>query len=802
MRCDASRAAPPVGRLAVAAWAVLCFWSLSPARAVAMAPLVGAPGSIIGRIMVSGADAGSGLFGVELRLGRIGDGKAGLRVLSSAEGRFAFTDLAPDRYVLTAEHPGFEPHRERVEIAPGAAVEMEVALEPSFADAITVTATRSERRTEEVPAAVSVVGREQLEQTPMTNIKDALEGMPSTLIGSKNQGYDARLLIRGAGLKARYGIREIMVLLNGIPLTDPDSFTRLDFIDTQLIDRVEVVRGPNSTLWGINATGGTVNVITRSPGHEWGGSATADAGSYGASAFQLNYSGAIAGRHFLSVDASRREATNDWRPHNRFETSQLTLQPWITLGDGMVLENYVSYTEADIELPGSLVVSPRSGVDQWTPYLESGLVQVTADPWRNSGRTSDILFAASRLRTELGALRVEPLLFVNSWNHYHPVTGKINVADTLVGGIDVPVIWEHGGGALTGGLTARFDMQDGEAYTYADVVTLPDGRILHTESDRRGDLMESTSQDTMLYGVYAQESARLSERWLVDLGMRVDHIRFDVTGVELLAFDYRSGQYVQGVGDIDSVRDYTALSPRVAAVLALGADLHLYGNISTGAQTPTSSELTTNPDLDLTRVVNYELGLKGRFSFLTFDAAAYHAVVTNEVVQVVEGFGYTEYVNAGETEKNGLELSLTATPWLGLAIGGGYAYSDYTYVDFSEPAYGRNVDRSGNRLPYIPRHQYSVFAAYQHPSGLTARLSANTWGSYFVDNANSQTYGGYSLVTDLAVGCRWRWIEVMLMVQNLFDDRYAVEVQKDLYGTLDYSPAMPRSVRARATFRF
>ncbi|HHN63991.1 MAG TPA: Plug domain-containing protein, partial [Nitrospirae bacterium] len=101
---------------------------------------------------------------------------------------------------------------------------------------ISITATRLERKTEEVPASVAIVGEDRLKDTKMFNLKEALIGTPGVLIDTRNQGYDSRLIIRGSGLKARYGVREIMVLLNGVPITDPDSLTRLDFIDTQLIE--------------------------------------------------------------------------------------------------------------------------------------------------------------------------------------------------------------------------------------------------------------------------------------------------------------------------------------------------------------------------------------------------------------------------------------------------------------------------------------------------------------------------------------------------------------------------------------
>ena len=107
---------------------------------------------------------------------------------------------------------------------------------------ITVTATRSERIILDVPAAVSVVTEERLADLPLLGAKEALSGLAGVQSETKNGGYDTRLIIRGSGLKARYGVREIMILLDGVPITDPDGMSRLDFVDTQLIKQIDVVR--------------------------------------------------------------------------------------------------------------------------------------------------------------------------------------------------------------------------------------------------------------------------------------------------------------------------------------------------------------------------------------------------------------------------------------------------------------------------------------------------------------------------------------------------------------------------------
>jgi iron complex outermembrane receptor protein len=753
-------------------------------------------GSLGGQVLSTNETSPYGLPGVSLRL-EGAEIESPKRTVSEAEGHYSFAGLPPGTYTLFVESPGFDAGPTTIDVAPGSGTTHDITLSAQFRKDITVTATRTARSVDKVPAAVTVIGSDIIEKTPMTNIREAIVGTPGVLIESKSQGYDARLIIRGAGLKARYAIREVMLLLNGIPITDPDSLTRLDFVDTHLVDRIEVVRGPNSTLWGINSTGGAINVVTRSPFDGRGGGARVDVGSYGALNLQAGYTGNIGDSTFYNVNVSRRQADNDWREWNEFDTTQFTIQPSWIFGDGWVWENFISYTDADMQLPGRLIVNERAHIDQWSPYLETGEVERTTEPWKHSSRNSEILFFGSKLVKRFGKVEFMPLLYLNSWSHFHPVTARINEADTVVGGIDLQANYEHSFGVLTGGVTARLDNQDSEAYTYAETITTPGGRILSTLSDEPGDLMRDLERKTTLYGIYVQESMHFGSRWLVDLGARYDRITFDLKGTEYIDYDWSSGGYVDGEGPVDTVETYTAFSPRIGVVFTASKAINLYGNISVGSQTPTSDELSINPDLALTTVQNYEVGIKAAWPQLAFETSIYYSPVFDEVVQVIQPFGETEYFNAGETEKKGLELAVNWMPVDGLSLGGSYTYSNYTYKEFSEPAFGQNIDRSGNSLPYIPENYYSLFAEYVHRSGAYGRATSNTWGEYWMDNANTETYEGYDLITDLTLGWQNRRFEVAILVQNLFNERYAVEAQKDLYGGLRYAPAAPRTFLVR-----
>jgi iron complex outermembrane receptor protein len=161
-------------------------------------------------------------------------------------------------------------------------------------------------------------------------------------------------------------------------------------------------------------------------------------------------------------------------------------------------------------------------------------------------------------------------------------------------------------------------------------------------------------------------------------------------------------------------KTYTVFSPRVGVLYELTPIFNIYGNISTGANTPISSELYLNPNLELAKVINCEVSLKARHEKFSLDTALYLMDVKDEVVRIIQPDGYTTFTNAGTTQKKSFEFARTYQLIEGLEVGASYTYSDYKFKRFSGPVGSTNIDRSGNRLPYIPIHQYSIFMSYKH----------------------------------------------------------------------------------------
>jgi iron complex outermembrane receptor protein len=644
-----------------------------------------------------------------------------------------------------------------------------------------------------------------MDQKKMFNMKDALQETPGVLIDSKNGGFDARLIIRGAGLKAAYGIREIMVLRDGVPLSDPDSFTRLDFVDTMDIERIEVAKGPGN-LFAAGSSGGAIQVFSKSVFDDSANSLRVGAGDYGTENYHVRYGSKVAENQALAVTATHRNMDNDWRYRNEFDTTQTSLKHGVAFGAGDVLESEVSYSEANIQLPGAMDAA------LYKQFVATGRQTATSEAWKHSGRYSKVWFLNSKLEAQRGDFTFKPRVYYNTWYHYHPVTAIINETASWVWnlGTDLEGQYRHAGGSLVGGLTVRQEKTpDSRKYRYDRIKTTTSagacvdsatatGRITATCSDSKGALTETDDATTLLSGIYLQESWRPGERWIIDVGGRYDVVKFEDRNNQISKYDYASGRYVAGAGATTLDKTFKLPAPKIAASYLLSPSFHAFAMIAQAGQIPSTSEISNNPQIDAPIARNHEIGLKGRGRDWTIDTSVYFTKVRDEIVQQNNG-GVTTYLNAGRTEKKGIEIAGAVGVGAGFELGGYYSWTDYEYRDFTELVSGVNIDRSGKTLPFVPREQYGLSLGWKSGSW-RARLSSNTWGDYWLDNANTAKYDGWEWVTNLSVSYQWQTHSLTLNADNLFDKLYAFEVKKDTSGRVTYTAASPRTVML--TYRY
>ncbi len=685
----------------------------------------------------------------------------------------------------------------------------EVSLE-----AVSVTATKIATPTKDVSQSIAVVDEQTIEDKNILNIQEAIENIPGVNAESSTNSPNPRLIIRGAGLKARYGVREIMVMKDGVPLTDPDSFTRFDFIDMQDVSSIEVQKGPGS-INAANTTGGVIQLITKSVFEEGEDRIKIGVGDDGQKNVNLKVRGQLGEKDFASLTFSKRAIENDWRDNNEFDATQVSLKHGHVFDDEATLETEFSYTESNMNIPASMTVK------EFEIFKETGEQHDTDYQWQHSARDSKIFAINTKYEKEIGDVLLKPRFYFNTWDHFHPVTGMINDSDdNSVYGTDLELNYNHKAfgkeATLVAGVTYKVDItNDAEKYKYRDINTtevtagwppVTVDQIIQTLSNEKGELAQVEDSRTTLYGAYLMETFSPTEDIIIDMSTRVDKLSLSMDGNEIYAYNYSTKSYEDGDGLYNIDKTYNLFSAKLGAIYKLTNTTNMYASIATANQAPTGSEIAAAQEdqisLEKSTNVNYEIGLKTRTDNLFLDLAIYQNDVKDEIVQIRDADGKIVYDNAGKTKKRGLEFNSVYKVSDSLDIGGSYAYSDFKFVTFNEKVGGGVVSRDGNYLPYIPKNQYSLFAAYKMDNGLKARVTTKSWGSYYMDNANSQKYEGYDFVTDLMIGYEHQAHNIQLNIKNITNEYYAMEALKDVYDNESYKAAAPRSVMVTYSYQF
>jgi iron complex outermembrane receptor protein len=196
---------------------------------------------------------------------------------TSGTGEFAFAGLPPGDYEITAALSGFERVRRPVPVPAGEPTTIALTLRVAALEETIVTAAKiGERDAQTVPMAISAVGNAELLRLGSRTFSDAAALAPSVTF-SQNAGF-GQLTIRGIGPSALYAGSDpsSAMYLDGVYLARP----AMEFLQLLDLDRIEVLRGPQGTLYGRNAVGGAVNLISRAPTNEARVSAAVTAGNF------------------------------------------------------------------------------------------------------------------------------------------------------------------------------------------------------------------------------------------------------------------------------------------------------------------------------------------------------------------------------------------------------------------------------------------------------------------------------------------------------------------------------------------
>jgi iron complex outermembrane receptor protein len=534
---------------------------------------------------------------------------------------------------------------------------------------VEVTVTRRDAELREVPYAVTVMDAAEVEAGERrTSLQESLQGVPGVQVfNRRNFSLGDRLVVRGVGSRAQFGVRGVKVIQDGVPLTLPDGQATLTNLDLGAAERIEVVRGSASALYG-NAAGGVLRVRTgRFPDAALEARPRVLFGADGLASQEARVGGRLGGVDW-SLHATHLE-TDGFREHASAEIWRANAVARHRFDDGGEWRAVLNVFDSPFaENPSSLAADDaRTDPRRARDFIVS----------QGAGESSSQGQAGLTVERPLGETgRIRATLWGLARDLRNPIPTRIIGLDRRAAGLRV-----EADGSLPGpvplGWTAGVDaeLQDDERREWRNLgVEEPGDRA------RAGELLLDQEEEVRFAAPFLRVRAEPVPGLRISAAARLDAYRF------------RADDRLLADGDDSGSRTLEELSPTVGAAWSPEDTWTLYGNLSTSFETPTTSELSNRPgggggfnrDLGPQQLRSLELGARGRVPGLPLRAelALYDVEVTDALLPFQGPGEEVFFRNAGQLSRRGIEARAGWQASKSLEMSLSYAYHDFTFDRF------------------------------------------------------------------------------------------------------------------------
>jgi len=702
--------------------------------------------------------------------------------VSDANGNFYFSDVPAGEYTLKISHVSYETLIQKIEIIQGKTTEKDFLLKPVAysADEVVVTATKTENFIQDIPSRINLITPRQMEAMPTLTTDELLAHVPGINLSRSFGIFSHSASVTMRGLNGQEQGR-VLVLIDGVPTNKSDGGSvNWNLLNNDQIERIEVVKGPGSSLYGGNAMGGAINIITKKPVQSIEGKVSADYGTYNTMRGQLY----LAGR--LNPESDKGFYWN--------------LSSFYRQSDG-----YMTASEAD-QLANPYLV--ESDLMEWAATAKLGydfntnnsleLSLLYYDDDRATGekvyqpegnnREHDTYHVRANYTGEKNKLKWNIHLFylnedykrISEWMKDDYTFYKVLSTRTDLGALS-SLSYHLSLQTITAGVDLKqgsVDAKD-EYYTSTDIVF------------NRGKM------NTL--GLFVQDEIRLlQEKLTIIAGLRFDYAKFfdggfeiqDPTAETTFMLAYHNGNL--------SEDNWNALSPKISAQYEFTKDYRIYASYAKGFRPAVLDDMcrsgrirggfkVADPSLQPEYLNNFEIGGDARFfNRLRISVSAYYSIGEDFMYYVNTGdsldlgFGLRPIIkasNISEVEIYGLEIEANYLLSDNIILKANYAYAHsqimkYEPLDVTDP-----VDLTNKYLSDVPSHMGSVSVNWRNEilnTGITARYKGERW----VNDLNqideivlSDKYPDY-ITVDLKLSKSFKKLFASLGVQNIFDTQF------------------------------
>jgi len=662
-------------------------------------------------------------------------------------------------------------------------------------DPVVVTATRQAQRSFDLPASIDTIGRTAIEQgQPMINLSETLVRVPGVLAQNRqNYAQDLQISSRGFGARATFGVRGVRLYQDDIPATMPDGQGQTGSFQLLATQRIEVLRGPFSTLYG-NAAGGVISVFSESGSDPDTVSATAVGGSFDTWNAGVKVRGSSGA--FGYVAALNRFTTAGFRDHSAAERTLSVAKLSFDAGERtrfVVLAT--TQDQPDSQDPLGLTRAQwEDDPRQADPVATLFDTRKTVHHYQLGARVDHAFDDATSLRLTAygGHRRVRQFLGFTGVGLTS--SGGVTDLDRDFGGASVKLFhrtrWLEGPVTLAAGVD--YDRQDERRRGYVN------------DFGQLGDLRRDEDDVVTNADVYAQLEWQFLPSFTLTAWLR----RSDV--------DFRSKDaYITAVNPDDSgTASYRKTTPMLGLVFHASDAWNLYATYGEGFETPTFAELAYRPqgpglNLDLRAAESraLEIGAKARLGAHRLNVAAFAIDTDDEIVTDAATGGRTTFRNAGSTRRRGIELA-----WDGDLGAGVVAHVALTYLraEFADPFTTGSPPvevAAGTRLPGVAERTAYAELAWTPPAArwLTLALEGQHVGRIAVNDRNSDFAPAYT-IANLRISAQHEVgnfrVSGFVRVNNLADRNYIGSVIVGDTNARYFEPAPGRNVYVGASMEW
>jgi outer membrane receptor protein involved in Fe transport len=751
-----------------------------------------------------------------------------MRVITGPDGRFSVDTAAAGDITVTVLAGGFA---EKVERVTDGSRPIDITLAPAtLLETVTVTPSRSEQRLGDIPASVNIMTSEQIHQSPAVVADDVLRQIPTFSLFRRTSSLSSHPTAQGVSLRGigPSGVSRTLVLVDGTPFNDPfGGWVYWTRVPLESVDRIEVVDGSSSSLYGNYAMGGVINIVSAHPLRRTFefkpqyGNHNSPKVDYGASDVWGKVGVAVDGSSFntdgFPIVAPSEKGLIDINATVKFNSVNGKVD--YAANDRIKLFGRVGYFSED-RVNGKV---GEINDTQWKAVSGGARVRLPDDSDLQATVYGDFEnFHSTFLAVTAASATIPARNIVRLTVDQHvPTTGvggtaqwakALGTSNYVSAGTD----WHYVDG----------DSQEASFNAAPGSVTPPTQGAILAFNRISGGTQKSA-------GVFVQDILTPLPKLSVTLAARVDHWRnYDAHNLETPVIPGTVVNNVPSCGATGGVppscladRADTVFSPRAAARYQISDKISAWGDVSSGFRAPTLKELyrqfrvgtvltTANALLGPERLVGGEAGVSVEpVRDLTFRLTWFDNRITNPVSNVTltqNGANVTQQrQNLGETNVAGLQTDVEYRIGSSVRVAGAYIYDRAKVTD----AGATNITLVGKSLPQVPMNRGSVRAVYANPKYATVAFSIQFYGLQFDDDQNARgipaaalSGAGYEVSTapglpayhlaDLSVARTvTRNVEAFLGVQNMFDQTYFV-------GTLPTTIGSPRLVNVGVRVRF